>query len=320
MNNTILSFSKYPKNKLIILFVLLLIFLVLIAIFIFQKNKKNQETAQHPSTPSKPIPTKSIISPQTTALFPPEQKIAQVGEEIIYGKDANYIVNKRYAVDIVTRIGIDEVKKRALEDAEQDSILLQEGSKASETELSPSIFNNPNKNNDIRQKIVDDFKSKQLENEEKISGALISVWYHNVRLPSIPLAEAKTLASQKITKIYNDLKAGRITFPQAGDILKNDTSLSKIDISYKDNAYFEFNDHPKSQKSIVYDELEKRLWQLDEGQMSEIIQYPDPSIPLGSNEEEFFGIIKVYKLTNKGNGSYSDWLNGEKQKYAISVF
>lgn len=302
------------------MFLILLVSLASIAIFISQKSKKNQETAQHPSTPSKPIPTKSIISPQTTALFPSEQKIAQVGEETIYGSDLDYIINKRYAVDIVTQVGIDEVKKRALEDAEQDSILLQEGSKASESELSPSIFNNPNKNNDIRQKIVDDFKSKQLENEEKISGAFISVWYHNVRLPSMPIAEAKKFALQKITKIYNDLKAGRITFPQAGEILKNDTSLSQIDKSYAGNAYFEFNDHPRSQKSIVYDELENRLWQLDEGQMSEIIQYPDPSIPLGSNEEEFFSIIKVYKRTNKGNGSYSDWLNGEKQKYAISVF
>lgn len=319
MKNQILSFLKFPKNKLIILFVLLLIFLVLIAIFIFQKSKKNQATTKLPSTPSKPIPTESVSLPQTTALFPPEQKIAKVGKETIYGNDLNYIINKRYAVDIVTRVGIDEVKKRALEDAEQDSILLQEGSKAS-AELSPSIFNNPNKNNDIRQKIVDEFKSKQLENEEKISGALISVWYHNVRLPSMPITEAKEFALQKITKIYNDLTGGRITFPQAGEILKNDTSLSQIDKSYTGNAYFEFNDHPKSQKSIVYDELENRLWQLDEGQMSEIIQYPDPSIPLGSKEEEFFSIIKAYKRTNKGNGSYDDWLKGEKQKYATSVF
>lgn len=307
-------------KKLVILFFILILLLVFgsASILIRKKNIKNVVPSPTPIA-QKAIPTETISSPQTVELFPPEQKVAKVGEEIIYGKDLNDIINKRYAVDIVDRLGEEEVKKRVLSDAWQDSILIQENIKKG-VQLPSSIFNNPDKNSVLRQKMIDDFKAKQKENEEKISGAFISVWYHNVRLPSIPLTDAKELARQKITRVYNELKAGRMTFQQAGETLRNDTSLAQIDKSYTGNAYFEFNDHPKTQKSIVYEPLENQLWQLASGEMSEIIQYPDANIPLGTSEEEFFGLIKVYKHTNQGNGSYQDWLKAEKEKYALTVY
>ena len=134
------------------------------------------------------------------------------------------------------------------------------------------------------------------------------------------LEEAKSLANSKIQKVYNLIKNGSITFGKGGQMIKNDGDLATIDKNYKGNAYFEFTDKRLDKNVFVYKDLNDLLRKLSEGEMTEVFQHPDPSIPLCTEEEEFYGIIKVTKRTNPGNGSYADWLKKEKEKYEISVF
>ena len=266
------------------------------------------------------IDTTIIVESTSSAIFPPSQKIANIGQETIYGADLNNIINTRYTKNAIIGKTVEEVKKRALNNALEDTILLQEEEKLGGNDLVPPIFDTPDKNYILRRKIVQEIKNKRLANQEKINGAFISIWYHNVRLPSIPLTDAKKLAFEKIQKVYNDIKSGKMTFQQAGESLKNDKSLASIDLSYKGNAYYDFNDRTSENPVFVYPDLEDRLWKLDEDEMSEIFQHPSQTVSLGKEKEEFFGIIYVSKWTNKGNGNYKDWLDKAKQQYEISIY
>lgn len=253
-------------------------------------------------------------------IFTPNQKIARIGEETIYGADLNRIINAKYPKDTIAKAPPEEIKKRSLDDTAEESILLQEEKKLGNIDLVSPVFDSENKNFILRNKLVGDIKTKRIAAEEKISGAFISIWYHNVRLPSITLTQSQELAMTKISRIYDSLKSGKITFEAAGRQIKNDTALSKIDKNYRGNAYYEFSDKSPSEEVFVYPDLQNILWSLDSGEMSAVIQHPQGDVPLGQQEEEFYGIIKVTNRINKGAGSYEDWIEKTKKSYEIQVY
>lgn len=323
-----LDLSVYKKY---LLLGIILVFVSILIIFsLFFSNTKSTKITSKTKPTVFPTPTiisavgnkidTTIIESTSSAIFTPVQKIAKIGEEIIYGADLSDIINSRYPKSTVIGKTVEEVKKRALNDALEDTILLQEEKKSGGIDLVPPIFDAPEKNYVLRRKIIEEIKNKRLESQEKISGAFISIWYHNVRLPDIPLADAQQLALSKIQKIYDDIKSGKITFETGGQMVKNDTTLAQIDKNYRGNAYYEFNDKISENPVFVYPDLENRLWKLNEGEMSEIIKHPPPPVSLGKEEEEFFGIIYVSKRTNKGNGNYKDWFEKTKQQYEITIY
>lgn len=317
--------SAIPKKFFAIgLAVILFSLLIFTSVFMGSKTAKNTVSSQPTSTP-KPTQVISNVSLDealtTKGRFPQDLKIATVGEETIYGRDLNYISFTKYYPDFLSnKISLETLKDKILPIAINQSILLQTDKKEQNSDLPRIIFDNPQKDLFERDKAVLEIENRRIDEEEKISGAFISIWFHNVRNPSIPLEEAKSLASSKIQKVYDSIKGGSITFEEGGQMIKNDGELATIDINYKGNAYFEFSDKTLGKNVFVYKVLNDLLWKLSEGEMTEVFQYPDPSIPLGTEEEEFYGIIKVTKRTNPGNGSYADWLKKEKEKYEISVF
>lgn len=316
---------KY-KLGIIALFILLIIFLVLIiqtsrqSLTKSTKSNKTKITLSPTPASSNTINSSLSIPPYLSDSKEGRKIIAKVGDENIYQNDLNKIITTRFPKDITSRYTKEEIIKRALNESVEESILLQEENKIGGVSLLPPIFNTDEKNYILRQKVVEEIKNKRLAKQERISGAFISIWYHNVRPPSIPPAEAQKLALGKIQKIYNDLKTGKISFETGGQIVKNDTSLAAIDKSYTGNAYYEFKDRASTDGVFVFNDLEDKLWTLNEGEISEIIQHPSSSILLGKEEEEFYGIIKVTKRTNTGSGSYKDWLKKVKQNYEISVY
>jgi hypothetical protein len=301
--------------------------LIIIYNFFWKKPEDRSQTSK-PTTTSHP--TRNItpfekeeptLEPEVKNKFVSAQQMAKVGEETIYGEDLNYILENEYPADFASKSAdMEMLKKKSLLTAIDDSVILQSGQKAGFIKLTPDIFNNINKEYTLRNKTVKELTAKFKAKEEKISGGMISIWFHNVSLPSIPLDEAEKLAKTKIEKVYIDIKSGKITFKEGGKAVQNDTELIKIDKNYKGNAIYEFSERISSQATFIYSDMETALWSLKEEEMSPVIRHPKEGIPLGSQQEEFYAIIKVYKRENLGQGSFWDWLEKEKEQYVITLY
>ena len=278
-------------------------------------------TATHlPTTPT-PTPLLSLDEALTDkGKFPSGEKVAQVGEEIIYGRDMNYILYEEFPQDFFSpAASISALKQKGILTAINDSVLLQSEAREGLISLTPMIFNNPNKNLLLRKKRVQEITKRRIATEEKISGAAISIWYHNVKPPSIPIDEAEKLAKTKIEKVYNDVKQGKITFQEGGNRIMNDTALAKIDFSYKGNAYMEFTEKAIDDRPFAHSKLNEVLLSLKEEEMSEIIKVVSP--PDSQNpDEEFYAFVKIFKRTNRGSGNFFSWLEKEKKSYEIVVY
>lgn len=306
---------RSAKKKYFIFTITFLLVLLLIGVY-FQAKVKIDNNKITP----KIAPVSSTID-ATRPYSIPEQKIAKVGQEIIYGRDLENIISIYYSQEIASPgASLDEVKSKALTRAINDSIVLQYGRKLNLVNLTPEIFNNPNKDETQRTKTVAEIIRKLKDKEEKISGAKLAIWFHNQDITTLPFAQAEALAKKKIYDIYRRLGLGEITFQQAGQIIGNDQELEKLDKNYKGNGYSEFTDVPSYKKIFKYEQLEKIARNLKEGEISQVIRIPQEGTPLGANEEEFYAIIKVEKRENFQKGSYLDWLKKEKQTYEITIF
>ena len=272
-----------------------------------------------PTTPT-PTPLLSLDEALTDkGKFPSGEKVAQVGQEIIYGRDLNYILYEEFPQDFFSpSASISAVKQKSLITAINDSVLLQSEAKEGLINLTPVIFNNLNKNQQLRKKKVQEITKRRMATEEKISGAAISIWYHNVQPPSIPIYEAEKLAKSKIQEVYNDIKQGKITFQEGGEIVRNDSELAKIDPSFRGNAYMGFDDLSPPQQPFTYKALNQAVSSLKEGEISNILKIVSPNDK--NPDEEFYAFVKIFKRTNRGSGNFFSWLEKEKKSYEIVVY
>lgn len=293
---------------------------------------QQRKTGIHPSgsPPTKKSVPASNISPEVynpasadpaKKIFSPYDKVARIGKETIFGVDLDYLLSTFYAQDLASPgATVSYLKEKALNHAISDSVILQGGEKLGLVDLNSDIFDNKDKNNDMRGKTIRDLREKLLNSEERISGEIISIWFHNQDMTSLPLPEAEAIAKNKIYDIYRRIQSGEITFIQAGDIVRKDTGLAQIDKNYIGNSYYEFIDKSASEGIFTFPELAKILSELKSGEMSPVIRHPIEGTPLGSSDEEFYAIIKINKLENAGAGSFYDWLKKEKQNYVITKY
>ena len=107
---------------------------------------------------------------------------------------------------------------------------------------------------------------------------------------------------------------------QARDIIQNDTELERIDKNYKGNAYFEFAGKTRSEMTFSFPALEKVLWTIKEGELSDVIRIPQENLPGKVYDEQFYVIIKVDKRENAGVGSYEEFIKNEIKNYEIILY
>ena len=267
-----------------------------------------------------------VFPPTPTAK--PAGKIAKIGKEEIYQNDLDFwadAYNQRFS-------GLDETKKREeiLKIIQEQSLILQEAEKQKIATLTPEVFNHPSKDYPQRNILVDKLKT-QLEKLiiTNVSGEAVSVWFYNPSAgkPIIPFGEAKKFAWEKINKVYQKVKEGEIDIQQAGEIIKNDASLAKIDPAYQTNAYLKFENKTKANPPFAKEELNRVAFALKEGEVSEILVVPyqvpeDPENPNSPfvEKECHYTFIKINRRLTSDFISFSQWLDEKKKEYPIQLY
>lgn len=327
--------SLTTPQKISLLLAVSFIIALPLALFASQNQTRTAPKASGGPTPTSPFTTPDTSTQkieiqtiqETTkrdidtikAKLLPQNKVAfVVGSEKIYHKDLEYILTREFPQDYATEsANLDRLVRLSFPLAQEESLILQ-SAKNTLIPLTPEIFNNFDKDHDLRRSKVAQLREFLHRGEEKISGEMITVWYHNVTLPPMVTAEGKTLAEaqnfalEKIYNSYKEIKAGK-EFKLVGQSLEQDVTLARIDPSYRANAYLEFTDKSKSDALFVRPELNAAAWGLQPGQTTSIIQVPPQQISLGKYDEEFFAIIKVNRRVNSGVGDYDELVTIEKQ-------
>lgn len=266
-----------------------------------------------PNLPDGKSPT-STLKPENKS---PDEIVAKVGLEKLYKADLDYYLSTYFAGQGYTP------KDQALEKMIDDSIILQEGQKSGFISFSNNTFNNPNKDILKRNNLVTTAKGQLIEkNVSEISGEVIAIWFNNSSYPppEIGVDEAKKIAKAKIDNIYRLLKNGEISMLQAGNMIKRDTSLAKIDPSYKNNAYSKITNVKRSDKLFLDPKIDKQVWRMAKGELSDVLLAYDT---VGAKRTEVEALYMVIKLDSQKIGaadSFESWLQGIKNNYEISKY
>lgn len=271
-----------------------------------------------------------ILSPFKKREVKPTPKVefAKIGKEIIYQGDLDFWLKARK--EEWKNLNEKEKKEAALKILQEQSIILQEAEKEGLIGLGDrTIFNSPFKYYDKRNLLVDDLK-KELEKIliTNVSGELVSVWFNNVSAggPKIPLSEAKNIAYQKITALRNQVKEGKISLEEAGELIKKDPFLENLDSAYKLNAYERFGNATKNNPPFSREELNQLVWSLKEGEVSKVVlvSYLVPEKPGEPNspvveKEAHYSFLKINQKTMGEFADFNSWLEAKRKEYPIET-
>ena len=183
---------KLPKYFIIGIIVFAFLIASISVVLLFQIKESITSNPPVASLPT-PIPTipqsiEEII--KSIGKFPSGEKVAQVGEETISGEDLNFLLTTFYTQDLASPgATLQTFKKKVLDHAIRDSVILQSWQKQNLVTLTADIFNNQGKDYHARQKQVRDMKEIFQKNQEKISGSSVSIWFKNQNLSSLPPSE-----------------------------------------------------------------------------------------------------------------------------------
>jgi len=234
----------------------------------------------------------------------------KVGEEKIFSKDyknfSQLTINDQSVKDQLSRKFI------------RESILLQAGAKEGLVELDESIFNSKNMDLKKRASAASQIKNRIENDSIAIEGEYIAIWFDNVEVRELDYYEAKNLAFRKINYLYHQVKNGKMTMVEAGEHIRNDVRLASIDKAYKKNAYIEFKKMNKERISFS-PEFSDAMWQLNEGELSEVIVAKDMTSDRGFTEAIYlFG--KVNKINEPKYISFASWYQQAHKEHKIEKF
>ncbi|OGG13902.1 hypothetical protein A3D77_05155 [Candidatus Gottesmanbacteria bacterium RIFCSPHIGHO2_02_FULL_39_11] len=236
--------------------------------------------------------------------------IAKVGSESIYQSDLDT------EIGYFPSTSMSEEKKKTylLDKIIQDSILLQESTLSAN--LPSTIFDSSNKDYMRRVELVQEIKQQK---EETISssgmikrGFIVSVWANNFTPTPFNLEQNKTYALDLITKLHNRVKRGEITMQQAGDEIRNDKTVQRMDFFYYYNSFGPFNLNSEHDGTVNAPELNKNLWSLEKGGVSDVVHIT----ALPQEEYYAFGLVTDVIPTDTGL-SYEDWYQNAKSRYQV---
>lgn len=238
--------------------------------------------------------------------------IARVGMEDIYQKDLDTEISFAPPQKNI------DIKKQLLKKLINDSIILQGAADDKFITLDESVFNSVNKDYMKRIAKVREAENKLNAQVSNIKGTVITIWfYNNEYIGPLGYEKSKSLAYQKILKIYNDIKSGKINIKQAVEAIHNDDSLSQLDSAYKTNASINFN-LQNGEGATFDDNFNKAIWKLDKGELSDIYALVDENTELGK-VEVLYAFAQVSDKINKGKVSgFDNWLKEKRNHYEIS--
>lgn len=245
--------------------------------------------------------------PQNTASKP----IMRVGEEYLYAADLEKEINA-YPPE-----ALGDIKKLLRDKMTRDSVILQAGAKAGLLTLSPKVYNSDTKDYSARVDAVKKIEAAYNAKQAKVAGSIVAIRFFSSTLPS---EQAKTIAKQKIEPVYNEVKAGTITIQQAGERLKNDSTLQSVDPTYELNAYTEFNAAPNER--ITFDpKFNDMLRQKNKGEITELYLAQEVSY----NELQRIDSMYMFaQVTDKQASSFTDdfeaWYQKQKEDYDVVTY
>lgn len=258
----------------------------------------------------------------TKGIFMPQEQVAAIiNGKNIYNKELNYYLFTQRRSEYFEHGNLADLKKSILEDVINNKILLSNNT-TNNSENSASDITIVNLDEEAQQLKTAKNEINQ-QSTEKISGGMLSIWYHNIKKPpDYTIAEAKTIARSKLEAIRTQLTdpTNPITFAQAGELLKNDSSLAGIDPSYKINSYVPFIDKSPSDMIFVYQDINDQINNLKTGEISRIIDHAsDPNGKNTDSDEEFLAILTVDKRINTGEGDLKEWITKQKTNFDIVI-
>ena len=143
-----------------------------------------------------------------------------------------------------------------------------------------------------------------------VSGEFISIWFLNVNEPSIGVPSAKKIALDKINLLRQRIISKEITPKQAGEEIRNDSSLALIDNAYQSNAYRKFESIGINQPIFTDTLINKRMWELNVGETSEVLTARDFS--KDGPYDAYFIVITLNDKNNSGYNSLDDLIKMRK--------
>jgi hypothetical protein len=310
VNNKVLSSTPVQFLFGIVLGVMILF------VLIFYLDKINQKGKEENNLPQTGVGTSTIEEKQmlatkdTIPTFSNDTKVVVVGKESLYGGDINYYAYiKQKSLDQLDRDTV-------MNDLVTNSILLQQGEKEGWFPLTDDMFNNPNKNYDIRAEKLS-LARRHFEQEIKASINLevIDLEYFNrgisdqSNLTEDEIEVRRKTAEQKIYEVYSLVKNGS-TMEKASEVITSDTSLESISPYYAVNTY-----------GVVEYKLDTEGQELDTNFVSQFVKNAQVG-DISEIQNQKNGNIRYflfYKLQSKRNSfsTVTDWINSFKTDYTI---
>lgn len=244
----------------------------------------------------------------------PTAAVMKVGEELIYQQDFDFEKSQYPPVQ-----GVD-INKLLVDKIITDSIILQAAKADGVITLDNSVFNSKNKNYLNRVKLIKQIKKTINEKSDSISGSYVTIWFFNDVAPKIGLEKAKQIALEKITKIHADVKVGKLTMKEAGEVIAKDNSLEDIDPAHASNAYYEFT-KKTNEKFSTDPKIDALVSSLKEGEISDVYLAKATPFTLGKETEALYKFIQVDKKISSGKFTgFEDWLSQKKKLYEVIYY
>lgn len=297
-------FSQHKTGVILALF----IFFALSGITLYMVA--NKPPGNHPNPIPQPTTIKSNSQPGIK-ISPKDNKIiARVGEENIYLSD---LMEEEAGYPSIK--GAD-TRTLLLSKIATDSVILQEGAKEKLITLAQNFYNSPDKDYQERIIKVNAVKTAVENQAEKIEGTVISIWFNNNEPGPIGYEEGKKAAKTKIDELQKQVKTGKITIQQAGEAIKNDSSLSQLDPSYKTNAIINFQ-AVKTTRITFDSNFNKILWNLKKGEVTPVYLLTDTDRN-GNKVEALYVFGQVSnKIINSNLTDYNNWITEKLKEYEI---
>ncbi len=203
----------------------------------------------------------------------------------------------------------------------EDSLILQSGEKEKIVSLNSAVFNSINIDYGERMKTVEKVKSAFKGKSDSISGRILALWFYaGPKMSPTMYNQAKELAREKMTKIHNDVKSGKMSFNKAAEIIKDDRSWAKYDPSYKNNAYITFSVQPGEKISFDPD-FDQVFRKLKTGEVSALYLIKDlnPETQEKIDAVYMFGQV-THAPTLTDGATFESWLKTQRKTYEIIYF
>lgn len=285
-----------------LIIVLVVITLLAVGYYVFIPK-----SAQKPPSPS--------ISTSVPENKLPNQIVAKVGQESIYQQNLdNQIANFPAAP------GTDQ-RRTALDQLIQQSIILQTGSSQGLVKLDSSVFNSQTLDLKKRVLLVEQVKKQIQGLSDTVSGSVVSIWFLNDHVGPLGYEKAKALALQKITPLYEAVKAKKMTMKEAAKLISSDSSLIQLDPVYKTNAYFEFS-ATKDKPPTFSEEMNTAFWNLKPEEITPLVTVKSQDLDQqGKVVDAFYSFGQVNQKLSKGKTvSFEDWYAKAKEKINVQVY